>query len=513
MKLHILTLEPFDDYPSVRDRLAFVQADRVLLVWPTGSTVATLRRKLDLVLIAREAARARMRLALVSHDATVIANAATLNISTFPSVQAATQGRWKKPRETAAPINRAALPLAPAAETLAREQFREAARRLRPIRVQSGNQRTTRAVVGIVLLVTLVAFSYILMPYAKVQVFLARDQLSATVKIIADPTIAIENISTGHIPATLVSNVIIERQGTTSTSGRADVPATIASGTIILTNQTPDPVSVPAGSIVSTFATVPARFRTLRDLVINGYGNAEVTIAAAPDSAGPIGNVDANLINRVEGNLIGKVAVRNPQATQGGTVRQQGIVTKLDQERLIGLVRDQIRTSAVADITLTPTQFIAPGSIQILEEKPEWTTYSNFIGDASDTLTLTLKVRIQALVIDELPARKVAYAGLARQLANRQIVIDSVQYQRGRVEPADAKTMVAFLMTASGDAVNAVNADDLRNRLAGMNVNDARALFEREILLDPRRPPKIDVLPGFLGRFPLLSVRIVVEVR
>lgn len=39
MKAQVITLEPYDDYASVRDQLSFVRAERVLLVVPEGGTV------------------------------------------------------------------------------------------------------------------------------------------------------------------------------------------------------------------------------------------------------------------------------------------------------------------------------------------------------------------------------------------------------------------------------------------------------------------------------------------
>ncbi len=511
MKAQVVTLEPYDDFASVRDRLSFVRAERVLLVVPKGGTV--LQRRLDLVLILRELARSDIRLALITRNPMVSEHAIGLNISIFPTVEAAQNGRWKRPRSSL--LDKKQLDSSDVQPDRAElQELQEVASRLRPVSPEQVRQRrTTGIATAAILSAVLLATSYFLAPYARVRVFLARDQLTTTVKIIADPTIAIENVATGHIPATLVSNIFLTRQGQIPTTGKTDVPATLASGTVILTNQTPDPVSIPIGTVVATLGARPARFRTLKDVLLNGYGTAEVTIAATNDSAGPVGNIEANLITQVEGSLSGKLAVRNALPTQGGTIRQQGIVTKADQDRLLGLVRDQIRASALGDISLTPTQFIAPNSIQIVEERPEWTTFGNFVGDQSDTLILTLKVRIQALVIDEIPARKVAYAGLARQLANRQIVVDSVQYQRGKIDPVDDKGMSSFLLTASGDAVNGISPEALRSRLIGIGVNDARTLMDREILLDPRRPPQIDLYPGFLGRLPLLGVRIDVEVK
>jgi len=506
MKLQIVQLEPFDDPVSVRERLAFLTAERVLLLWPERGAI--LRRKLDLVLVLRAAANANARLALVTPDPLVQDNAAALNISVFTTVEAAQAGRWKKPR--------AKLFSAEAPAARDRRELAERGSRLRRNALSAEQQRQQRIVRGVVLLVlfvTVIAFSVIVLPGARVTVFLARDQLTTTVRLVADPTIAIENVATGHIPARLVGNLIVERQASIRTSGSADVPATLASGTVILTNQTTDAVSIPRGTIVTTFAARPARFQTMQDVLINARGTAEVTITAASDSAGPVGNIEANLISRVEGDLNGKLSVRNPAPTQGGTVRQQGIVTKSDQDKLLALLRDQIRTSAVADIALSPTQFIAPGSIQVIEERPEWTTFSNFAGDQADSLSLTLKVRVQALVIDEVPARKVAYASLAKLLVDRRVVVESVRYQRGKVEPVDAKGMAALLITVSGDAVNDADAEALRNHLAGMSVPDANAYLDRAALLDPRRPPQFEVWPGVFGRLPLLPVRIELQVQ
>src|SRR5215475_11350790 len=96
MKLQIIQLEPYDDVISVRDRLAFVKTERVLLVWPRSGSI--LKRKLDLVLIQRESQRRGARLALVTNDLDVIEYATELNISTFDSVNASYKAKWRRPR-------------------------------------------------------------------------------------------------------------------------------------------------------------------------------------------------------------------------------------------------------------------------------------------------------------------------------------------------------------------------------------------------------------------------------
>jgi hypothetical protein len=68
----------------------------VLLIWPEEGKV--LPRKLDLVLIQREAMRRGIQLALVTHDPQVVKHADELNISTFETIGSSERARWRRGR-------------------------------------------------------------------------------------------------------------------------------------------------------------------------------------------------------------------------------------------------------------------------------------------------------------------------------------------------------------------------------------------------------------------------------
>lgn len=510
MKLQVIQLEPYDDVISVRDRLSFVNTERVLLVWPRAGSI--LKRKLDLVLIQREAARRRTRLALVTTDPDVIDHAADLNISTFESVDASHRTGWKKPLSKVF-VDRSDRPdNAPDPYEL-----RLAASRLQTLTPQQRQvRRAVRLVAAVVLAAALFAVLYIVGPSADITLTPAQRQISATVRLVADPTISLVDVENGHIPAALVV-IEVQTQASIPTTGSKDVPSTLASGTVVFTNQTGTPVFVPAGTVVSAIGTSPVRFRTVADVTVEAGVNrtAEATIEAMQDSAGPVGNIEPNLIINIEGPLNQSLSVRNPEATRGGTIRQQGIVTKADVDNLLILTREKIKQTSLAEFNprLTGTQFIAPDSIKIVEERPEWTSYSAFVGDFADSLTLTLRARVQALVIDEQLARQASLASLASRVpAGQQIAPDSVAFTRGAIQGTDAKGLVTFLMSASANVGIAIDAERVRQRLAGVSVADAMNILQREWLLDPRRPPQIQVSPTLLGRLPLLPVRINVRV-
>src|SRR6266852_4539499 len=198
MKLQDIQLEPYDDVTSVRDRLAFVKTERVLLVLPRTATI--LRRKIDLVLIQREAARRGARLALITRDLDVIDNASELNISTFSSVRASQRGTWKRPLSKVF-IDRSDRP----DNALDAYELMLAASRLRVLTPQQRQfQRIARlfsaAILGVVLLLAI----YLLVPSADVTISPAQAQIDTTVKLIADPSITTADVETGHIPAALL---------------------------------------------------------------------------------------------------------------------------------------------------------------------------------------------------------------------------------------------------------------------------------------------------------------------
>jgi hypothetical protein len=184
MKLQIIQLEPYDDVISVRDRLSFIKAERALLLWPPTppGTTPILCRKLDIVLILREAARRGIWLALVADEPDIIDHARDLNISVFRDVRASQRKSWKKPLRKVF-VDRADRP---ASEPDPYELMLHASR----LRVLSPRQRAVRRAVrvvtlGVVALVAL-ALAYVLLPGGVVRLWPAQGQIDTTVTLVVD---------------------------------------------------------------------------------------------------------------------------------------------------------------------------------------------------------------------------------------------------------------------------------------------------------------------------------------
>ncbi len=508
-RLQLLQLEPDDDAASLRDRLTFVKARFVLLVWPDAGTV--LQRKLDLLLVQRQAQRLGIALALVTTDRVVMGNAEDLNISVFDSVDLARHGRWKKPRSKVfIPQRDLEAQLALAEEVLRQRE----AMMLTP--AQWRRRRIVRWTVFGAALAALLACVYLIAPSATVTVTPATDQIFVRVPVVADPELTDIDVEGARVPSSVIALEATARV-TVQTSERESVGASLAQGMVVFGNTTDQPVFLPLGTVVATGGVIPVRFETTAETTLPAGANStvQVPVRATADDAGADGNVGPGEIVAVEADFADRVTVSNPNATYGGATQERGIVTQADYDRLLVLGGQQVLQNARDTLLhqLTGEQFLVPGSMQIVDERTEWTVYSAYVGDAADSVSLDLRAGVQAVVVDEQQARQVAYAGLAPYIQpGLEVSPDALTITRGDIEQIDRDGRVTFQMVVDGKLAVALDADAVRERVAGVSVTEAQRRLDREFVLDPAHPPQIDTWPGWWNRLPVLPVRITVKV-
>ncbi len=503
-----IQLEEGDDVSSVKDRLSFHHRKQVLLIWPESGRV--LSRKLDLVLIQRDAIRRGIRLALVTHDPKVVQHAGELNISTFETIGASERHRWKRGRSGVFSKRF----WRPRKDTPDPEELMPVASRVRGEESETSALRRwgLRFVVTLIVIVLLAAVALIFLPGATVTLQPAQEETSVSVDITAKldaPAVDIEN---GIIPATLLS-VTIEETGTIPTSGvqqLADIPA---QGSVIFVNQTASSINIPAGTTVSTSAGTPIQFRTLENASLpGGVGQQlEVPVEALPGSAGSIGNVESGLINTVADNLSDRLTVRNVNPTYGGSSRTLGAVTQDDYDRLQATVRQQLQARAFLEMQprLDPSQFLILETVRIAEERSDWTKFSAQVGDAADTLTLTMQAVVEATAVNEQFGQQIAFTRLAHQIPEGRVILpDSIEYQRGPVTNVFQNGQVNFTLGAQGLVVAQIDPAALQDRLAGHSLDEALTVLLRELDLEEGSTPQIQISPEWFGRMPLLPFRI-----
>lgn len=513
-RIHRLELDQYDDVISIKDRLQFVTAGRVLLIFPPEKKI--LQRKLDLVLIQREAARLDLWMAIVSQDFTVIDHATELDISVFPSSDAARRKSWKKPKNKVF-ISRDDRPH-PYSPHDQYELMRKATRLKTPPspRQRQFSRLFRGSIFGIAILVVLIGF-YATLPSATVIIYPARDQLNVTIPMIADPTIDSVIPEGRRVPAT-VERRIQESSVSLQTTGRRPAANALAEGIVTFRNETNLAIFVPAGTIVQTSTVPPARFETQEDAALAAEIGATTNVAIrALDTNDPFtSNQPPGAIDRVFGELEGSITVTNRNATYGEGVREIAYVTQADHDRLLELARDQIRSDALSTlrVSLAEGEFlIVDQSIEIISEREE--RYSAEINQPAERVSLTLQAVIEATIINLGDARIVALSNLGQYITEGrdQISVNSLVFRSGGVQNVLDNGSITFQMRVEGDLYVSIDPDQVRERLTGSTVREALDIINNEYLLDPERPPQIDTWPGFFNRMPILSIRIQVEIK
>lgn len=515
-KPEFIQLEAGDDVASVRDRLSFHRGKRVLLIWPEHGTALT--RKLDLVLVQREAMRFSIRLALVTHEAQVIKHAQELNISTFETIGASERAKWKRGRSKAF-ISRFQRPK----DDPEPEELMPVASRVRVEEPERPGSRALRVIGRLLILLLLIGVTalaaFLLLPSATVLIIPAQDQVGTEAVITADPTLqqAAPDIENGTIPA-LTLRVEIEERGTIPTTGSQRLSATPASGTVVFINTTTRAITIPAGTVVSTSAGTPIRYRTTQDAQLSGGQGlqVEVPIEALEDSTGSLGNVDAGLINVIEGDLAESAQVRNLAPVAGGEDRSFNAVSEDDRDRLVAILRQQLQSRAFTEMVprLDESQFIIPETVRISEERSDWMKFDFEVGDVSDSLTLTMRAIVVATAIDEQYAQQVAFSRLAAQIPRgRSIQPQTIVYERGPVTAIDPDGRISFTMLCEALVAAQVNVGLIQERLAGRSPEDALRYLETETDLAEGTTPQVVVSPEWFGQLPMLPMRINVRVQ
>ncbi len=504
-------LEAADSVVAVRERLARLRGRRVLLVWPANG--ALFRRKLDLVLIQREAYRRAIQLALVSQDNAVIAQAAELNISCFPSIAASENERWKRGRQ------KVFLPRyhRPGAD-LQPEDLALIAARLEGRKRHSPWRAAVERLVVLALLIAVVGGAcYVVLPSAQVELSLKRQDVSAVVDIVADSKTEAVNLELGVIPAHILRETV-ETTASIPTSGNFWLDSVSSAGVVTFTNLGETRVSIAAGTILATSAGEPILFETVAAAVVPaGSGRSvEATVEAREGFRGSIGNVKAGMINTIFGALAERVSVINLAPVAGGGARSVKVVDAADADRLRASVRLQLQSLAFESMRakLSENQVIIIESIQVEEERKEWTRFSADIGTMTSELTLTMRAVVSALAVDERYGRQVALERLRANLApGQELLANSLQYKRGPFAPGRRAGQIRFTAESSATVAAALDIDSLRNRLAGLSLDEAKDLLAKSPELSASEPTRLKLYPQGLDRMPSLPVRIDLRVK
>ena len=503
----VIYLEVEDDLPAIRDLLEGAQAKRVLLVVPKGSRI--FHEPINLRVLRRYASSLALDLALVTRDSRTRQLAKEEGIAVLSSIKRGQRGRWRSGRPRRSSAQHAA------------------AARVDGLRSGRGDMgygdvaivwagRVLGVLLFVFLLLVVFGLAALLVPEAKVTLVPYQEVVEATLQLRADPDVEKPSLSDLTIPARILE-AEVEQTGEIATVSKRDAPDAPAIGTITFINQTATPVEILPGGVVRTATGTTVRFRTVTTATLGAAVGATAEAEIEAVAPGPVGNVDRATITEVETpGLRGKVRVINEQPTQGGGVRQVGVVTRADMDRLKAQLLQQLQQRAYVELQrqLGEQEFLPPESMttEIMAE-----VYDQFLDAEADVLKLQMRILTTGTAVDRANANLLAYEALKEripdtyELQSEQITFrldeENVQME-GRAVLVDA--------TASAPLIVEIDRGEVRSAVAGRKVDEASQVLSESLALNA--PPVVEVLPEWikrwewLDRVPLLRFRIQVLV-
>ena len=493
MKTQIIRLESHDDVVSIRDKISWSKAARILLAFPRRRPPDL--RRLDLVLLQRSANQMGGQLALVTLEKDILEQAEQLGIPVFASIPAAQRGSWRVPLRKRRRFKRAGSRYNELVEKRAGLE-----RNQKPLESSWGRLLAfSMGVAGVL------ALTFFFFPAATITVRPVQSEQRLELGVWASPDVPSVLLS-GAIPAE-IHTVIVGGQVEGEPGSSVNIATGTASGDVILTNLTEQPIDVPAGTVFRTTGSQAAQFESLRAVMIPAGVDQTVQVAIRARNPGTIGNVAAGLIRAIEGPVGLSATVTNPQSTRGGSDRRGRVASQADYDRLNQTLLTNLAQAAerelmnqlpVGHILLVET--ISPN--QVVEE-----IRNPSVGVPADQLFLDLQVEFQAWSVREADLSAIAQAALDANLPADLIPVKESLRVRAVSEPMlENDGPARWEIETTRFLKTRWDRDSISTLVRGQNVQEALVIISSQMNLVS--PPEIQVRPSWWNRLPFLPFRI-----
>ena len=494
MKTQIVYLEPHDDYNSVRDKLNWTQAPRVIIVWPGRGRV--LSRRFDLVMLQRYARKKGTRIGLVTLDPDVLHHAESLQIPTFDSLEYQPEKAWRVrgSRKISKPTSSGKFPSLQSAQNRTGKKYSQ----------MNLAARIATFSVGFLAFLSLVI---LLVPQAVITV------KPETLNIVKTYSIGLELDQAGvisnysHLPARQIQSTV-EGRLRFPTTGIVSRPDQSARGEVTFINRTDQSLIIPTGTTVRTLVPSTPHFITQSPVNLDPEEGAIVTVEVVASSPGPEGNVKAEAIQAIDGHLGLSATVINFGPITGGSLKFRSAVSSIDLRRVRReLENDLLDKAHQALLGLAQEgEDLIPGSIHLLKTVEEH--FSIEIGEAADSLELSLIVIFEGWVYSPNGLHSALYQILINDLSKgeniqpdtlRILEIADIAYGDEDEGPSIDVTISA--QTFFG-ADSSVIRDIVKGKIADEALEDLKKIISLVEIIN------VDFSPAWLNRFPILDLQI-----
>jgi Baseplate J-like protein len=493
VKTQIIQLDKNDDYISVLDKMSWIQTGHVLLVWPKEGHIIS--QQLELNLLRRHAVKLGARFGLVTHDEEVRFYSHRLDIPVFDTSQQAQETQW--PVEKAENNAIMGEKSRPRSEALRQEQPKPRTRIEQP---------ATRIISFGVCMLALLALGVFLLPSAKISLASPIQTQVITLSLAVDPSLSKIDPATNSIPSNIYE-VVIEASDKIETNSSITIADKAASGSLLFENNSSEDVVIPQGLMVATSGRDPVVFAITLDHERILEPGDSVLLDAQAILPGMSGNLPADSLSVVEGELGQVLTVTNPDATHGGTDSSSPAPSQADLEQLRHKLSERMKEASLPEFQklIQSGDTLIPASIKPTEVLFE--SASPALGDPGRILSLTLRVRFQAQAISaeelQLLAAQILDARLPAgfTLDNQEVLINPLT---APIVDDDGK--IRWSIQVQRNITEQLKMAGLSDLVKGTTIE--RAMERLSTSLSLVEPAQISVSPNWWPRMPLVAMRI-----
>ncbi len=354
-----------------------------------------------------------------------------------------------------------------------------------------------------VLLVALFGVVLVFLPTARVIL----EPVSASEEVVFTARTNPRYRQVGYEEAVIPSRsiqVIVEGRGDTPATGRRDVAEQHASGFVVLSNRTDQPLTVPRGTIVRTSSGTTVRFYTTADAELPDSLHAHVRVPVIAIDPGYV-LVQPFTLNRMEGEFAARVEVLNDSRIEGGTTRRVPTVAYNDLDTLRSLLVQELQAEAYERFVeaLEPGEFVPVSSVQMEVISLD---YDQVVDEQTDLLSGRMQMVVRGTAIQEGDIRDLARWLLVEQFGSEgQVVEDSLVLMRSQ----DVRLVDDWMeldVRAQGLIAPVIDMGMVRRAIQGREADQAVAWLSDNLSL--QRPPEVSITPSEWQRLPVLAERL-----
>lgn len=370
----------------------------------------------------------------------------------------------------------------------------------------------TSLILAIVVVVLLV--SYVILPKAKVTLFIDQKILEKDAEVIADPTITTVDDANNKIPGKIVE---IDENG--SDKGTATGKKTVgnpAKGNVIIYNATSDSIILSAGTTLINDAGL--KYTLDKSVPI---ASKSASAADPPMNSGPVGITASNI--GPESNLpplkslkVGNYAQSDVVAKadsdiSGGTSKDVTVVTADDQKSLLAKVSAKLRSQAQSDLQgkLSGDMKILP---EALNETIGKTVYSKSVGDQTSDFTLNLSAHYKGTAYNQDDLKQIVSKLVQTNVPDGYTLNLPDTETQSAVSKLDKDNKLYFSAKFKAKLMPKIDIEALKKQLVFKSPSQVAEIVRKNETVIGSDIKTSFVLPAALTRMPLLARNISIEV-